>query len=377
MAIVNLQRQGQQIGRIRIGQMVTAASGKQHPARLDTFRFTTQSEHTARRVAVLYGGTVRPWTEHTGEWEVITKENAIAVMVPPRDAVIEQWNEMWTGGGCARRCDGEREIIGGTPCLCPKPDDPSDPAQVAAALAEHLRLAQLIKPQACKMVTRVKVMIPDLPGLGVFRLDTGSYWAAVEMGDTASLLQAARDQGCFLPAVLRIEHRQRVTRGKTKKFPVPVLEITATIREITSGSLAAGGMAAQLPPPPAGQYAALPAGNGRALPAPPPAESAPAQPQRKPEPPRDQDTLLLDEPMTGGDIPDTPAQRLVYAAFQCRNRAQVESLGEKAEAEGLAGEYVCVHVTEPWEPLRDFLRTRWTELPETRQKPSQYAGTST
>ena len=373
MGILTLQRQGQQIGRIRIGQTVPASNGKTRPARLDTFRFTTQSEHTARRISLLYGGEVRPWTEHTGEWEVITKENAIAVMVPPRDAVIEQWYEMWTAGGCARRCDGKRETIGNTPCLCPKPADPSDPEQVAAALAEHLRLAKLIKPQACRIVTRVKVMIPDLPGLGVFRLDTGSYWAAVEMGDTAALMQAARDQKCFLPAILRIEHRQRVARGETKKFPVPVLEITATIREITSGSLAAGGMAAQLPPAPAGQRAALPAGTGRALPAAPEPVVPPAAAasRREPEP---QGALPLDDDDPDGEIPDTPAQRLVYVALQCQNRAQVELLAQKAEAEGLGGEYVCADVTEPWEPLRDFLRAKWTELPETRQKPSQRAG---
>ena len=103
-------------------------------------------------------------------------------------------------------------------------------------------------------------MIPDLPGLGVFRLDTSSYYAAVEIGDAAELLQVARDRGVFLPAVLRIEQRQRIAGGQTKKFPVPVLEVLSTFRQIASGALEAGGITAQLPPAPGQQPRALAAG---------------------------------------------------------------------------------------------------------------------
>jgi hypothetical protein len=247
MPVLDIQRRGQQIGRLRIGQQVQASNGKMRPARLDTFRFTTGSRVTAEAIAGLYGGQVREWS---GEWEVITGKSEIGVTVPPRDEVVSQWYEMWSKGGCQRRCDSQREQISGGPCLCPHAGNPRDRGEAERAAQERSRLAALNPPQACKLVTRISVMIPDLPGLGVFRLDTGSYYAAVEIGDTARLMQMAREKGVFLPAMLRIEQRQRVAGGQTKKYPVPVLEVLATFRDLATGTIGQAGIGAQLPPAP-------------------------------------------------------------------------------------------------------------------------------
>jgi hypothetical protein len=71
------------------------------------------------------------------------------------------------------------------------------------------------------------------------------------------LLAAAREQGVIVPATLRLEQRQIKRGGKTNKFAVPVLEIGATLRELTA--LESGrGIAASLPPPP---VAAIGTGN--------------------------------------------------------------------------------------------------------------------
>jgi Recombination directionality factor-like len=273
MAILDLQRRGQQIGRLRMGEQVgTGKFGqdgreKMRPVRRETWRLTTGSRHTADAAAERYGSEVRPWN---GQWDVDTKLSEISVTVPPRDAVISQHYEMWTAGGCARRCDSQHEQVSGGPCLCPHAEDPSDAEEAARQALRRAGLARKNPPQACHLITRVNFMIPDLPGLGVFRLDTSSYYAAVEIGDAAMLMQAARDQGVFLPAILRIDQRQRTAGGETKKYPVPVLEITSTFRQIASGELAAGGVAAQLPPAPGGQRRAIGA-------VPPPARPSAAQ----------------------------------------------------------------------------------------------------
>ena len=126
--ILRHQRRGQQIGRLRIGQQVAVIkdgrdTGKTRPARLDTFRFTTGSRATADAIAALYGGEVRPWER---EWEVITGKSEIGVTVPPRDEVISQWYEMWTAGGCQRRCDSQHDQISNGPCQCPHAANPAD-----------------------------------------------------------------------------------------------------------------------------------------------------------------------------------------------------------------------------------------------------------
>jgi hypothetical protein len=333
MPLLDIQRRGQQIGRLRIGQQVRAANRKMRPAKLDTFRFTTQSRHGADAIAELYGGTVRDWN---GEFEVITTKNAIGVTVPPRDQVVSQWYEMWNKGGCLRRCDSQTDQISGKPCLCPHADDPTDLDQVEAAANERARLAGMNPPQACKVVTRISVMIPDLPGLGVFRLDTGSYYAAVEIGDAAALLQVARDKGVFLPAILRIEQRQRIAGGQTKKFPVPVLEVLSTFREIASGALEAGGITAQLPPPPAGPQRALTSGK-------------PAAPAAQPD---------LPKPLT--------AQQIADLALAATTADEVEALARQAHANG-QDEDVVSTAEDVYEELRPFLHERWTAL---KQQPA-------
>ena len=349
MAVLDIQRRGQQIGRLRIGQQVAVIkdgrdTGKRRPARLDTFRFTTGSRVTAQAIAELYGGEVREWN---GEFEVITGKSEIGVTVPPRDAVISQWYEMWTAGGCQRRCDSQREQISGTPCQCPHAADPSDADEVARMALERARLAKLNPPRACGLVTRINVMIPDLPGLGVFRLDTGSYYAAAEIGDSAQLMQMARDHGVFLAAILRIEHRQRVAGGQTKKFPVPVLEILDTFRDIASGQLEARGILGQLPPAPGEQRRAITAGTPLAEP--PAAAPAPPAPPAAPA-----------EPVTG----QQKAQRIADLAAKAITRREIEQLDRESEADRLGDDHVCTDEGEDiWEELRSYLRARWRALP--------------
>jgi hypothetical protein len=222
----------------------------------------------------------------------------------------------------------------GDECLCPHAADPDDLDQVEAAALERARLAKMNPPQACSAITRISVMIPDLPGLGVFRLDTKSYWAAVEIGDAAALMQLARDKGVFLPAVLRIEQRQRIANGQTKKYPVPVLEVLATFREITSGALESGGITAQLPPAPGEQRRALTSGPAAAT----PTLAAPPQPfQRTPE-------------------------EIAEHARTVTTRKAIEALAAEAK-EARCDEDHVDNGNDLYEPLRDHLTELWRALP--------------
>lgn len=343
MSVLDIQRRGQQIGRLRMGQQVKASNGKMRPAKLDTWRFTTASRVTADAIAELYGGEVRDWQR--GQFEVITGKSEIGVTVPPRDEVISQWYEMWNKGGCIRRCDSQSEQISAGACLCPHAEDTDDEAAVAAAARKRAEMAKLNPPQACKLVTRISVMIPDLPGLGVFRLDSGSYYAASEIGDAALLMQAARDKGILLPANLRIEQRQRVAGGKTTPYPVPVLEVLATFRQITSGALEAGGITAQLPPAPGEPLKAITA--GPATPAPVPAQPAAA------EVPVTDDGYLE---------PWQVATQVAQRARASRNAAEFRAIAEEAKDQGLMDEQVCTDKdADEWTDLQSVMEGIWAD----------------
>lgn len=344
MAVLDVQRRGQQIGRMRLGQKV--ATGKRdkngneimRPARLDTWRLTTGSRIMAAAIAERFGGQVCPWER---EFEVVTDTDEIPVTVPPRDEVVSQWYEMWSKGGAQRRCNSQVEMLTGKPCLCPHAEDPSDEAEVSRAALERAEMASLNPPRACKLITRVNLMIPDLPGLGVFRLDTSSYYAAVEIGDTARLMQIARDQGVFLPAVARIEQRQRVAGGQTKKFPVPVLEMLATFRDLATGAIGQAGIAAQLPPAPGEQPRAITA--GPPTPAPAPREDRPAPAVRQQRPPT--------------------AQEIANAAAKATTRTQIREMKAKAEEHRVEKDMICPPGSDDlYEELDSYLHGRWEEL---------------
>jgi hypothetical protein len=317
MPILDIQRRSQEIGRIRIGVKVKLPNGKIRPAKLDSFRFTTRSRHAADAIAATIGGTVNAWEDApTGDqWEVLTDCTSLPVAVPPGEAALSQWYELWTRGGCQRRCDGVTEQKTQDPCLCPS--DPQQRAQEAAS------------GRACKPHTRVNVIIPDLPGLGVWRIESGGYYAAVELGGAAELLAAARAQGVIVPAVLRLEQRKVIADGQTKQFAVPVLDILPTLRELT-GLTAGGGIAASLPPAPSGAKALT---------------AAPA-------------------PADSPGMPTTP-QECAATAQECTNRAALQELGRHARSKGWMDDYVSVNPTDdaaPMEALVEVFRARDEEL---------------
>jgi hypothetical protein len=241
MAIKQLQSRLTQVGVIRLGEKRKAASGKEYPAKLDTFRVTSPSKPLIESVAALLGGEVRPWQSKTGpEWEVVTNATEIPVHVPPQ--VIDPNYELWGNGFRARFCDGETERIRGAACLCE-----------AAARVRYER-AKLSWPEDglfdrtkddCKPTTRITLMISDIPaGAGTFKLESHGMNAAAELPALSAAIAAASQP---IPATLRLQQREggvmKIVDGREKvearKYAVPVLDFFGlfTPRQAFSGQL--------------------------------------------------------------------------------------------------------------------------------------------
>lgn len=218
--ILTVQRRMMTLGKVRMGEK----GPKGEPRKRDTFRFTSASRALIDALAEKYGGTPRAWegAPDEGMFEVATDANEIDIILPPVFADADgaptvpfsQFYELWSAGGCVRRCDGITDGLSGKPCLC-NPD----------ALE-------------CKITTRISFMIPDIPGLGVWGLESHGYNAAVELPGTIDVLLMAASARQFIPAVLRIEHRTKKTPGEpTKRFIVPVIDLpNVKIGELLSGS---------------------------------------------------------------------------------------------------------------------------------------------
>lgn len=229
MAIADLQRRDTEVGRIRLG---TKTNGKQH--KLDTFRFTSGAQHLIEEIAALYGGEMKPWQNGKKHlFEVITTTNIIPIYLPPQ--TIDPWYEQWGNAVCVRRCNGIRDLIHDRPCDC-NPDD-----------------------RKCKPTTRVNVMLADVQGLGVWRLETHGIYAAGEMVQLSDRIRGIRMP---LPARLFLEQRdgKKFDREKGKvesmDYNVPVIMIdSVTSRHVQLGhdaitqALVAGGHGPTSAPP--------------------------------------------------------------------------------------------------------------------------------
>lgn len=199
MSIVELQKRARRLGEIRLGDTVTK-NGKTRPVSLDTFRLTSAAKGLLTQAADLWGGEVVPWDR---KWQLVTDASELPIIVPPQDPDNVTWYEAWTAAGLQRRCDGETIVNRdeGLPCVC----DPNH--------------------RECRMVTRLQVMLPDLPDVGVWTLSSTGYYAAAEMAMSIQIVMDAAQKTGLLPAAsLAIEHREiKRPNEPLKKFVVPVL----------------------------------------------------------------------------------------------------------------------------------------------------------
>lgn len=217
----NIQARAAEHGRLRTGY-----TQGNRPMRSATWVVTSHSEEHVRTAAKLWGGDVEQWSPLNStitQWRVITKASSIEALITPGDP-LNQYNEMWSKGGCQRRCDGETELLSRQSCLC------------ARQFGEEWHTQP--KGRVCSTTSRLNVMLPDLSGMGMWRAETHSFYAAQEWGGMVDMVLAGTDGRGFVPVTLRIEPRQRVANGETKKFPVVVVELRGvTPRQALAGPL--------------------------------------------------------------------------------------------------------------------------------------------
>lgn len=220
MPIIDLQRRFRELGRLRMGDRVDTGKVKDgqkvmRPRKLATWRITTQWRHLLEAAIELgVGGDIEAFTPETGrsEWALTTTASSLDVLIPPGEP-LTQWMEAWEGGGILRRCDAVNMLIAGghgtdRPCQCK---------------AEVEKGAD----QLCKPTTRLNVMLPGLPDLGVWRLETHGWHGASELAGSAELVATAARRGVIIPAELRIEKRRVKRKDQpVKDFAVPVLTLS-------------------------------------------------------------------------------------------------------------------------------------------------------
>lgn len=224
MTILGLQRRIREVGRLRIGVQADTRTGKRAPKKLDRFRFTSGDRAVIEAAAGIYGGTAQAWDNNgSPQWEVISDATELRIALPPdpSDMAWSQFYETWGAGFCQRRCDGVRDSIRDKSCDC----DPEN--------------------RTCKPTSRLSVLLPDIAGLGLWRLESHGYYAAVELAGAIDLIQQMAGAHAVIPARLRLEHREvrRLVNNKptVRKFAVPCIDLDVSIMGVRSIALQVGG----------------------------------------------------------------------------------------------------------------------------------------
>ena len=250
-----VQKKLTELGRIRIGDRVPSASGKStRPHKLLQFRLTSPNRSLLQFAAASYGGNVRPWESESAprdehgrptQYELYTAVNAMDVLIPTMSALSLNY-ELWSASGCQRRCTGEvithcplNERLIDTVCCCPEDD------QERQALATQ--------GKACARILRLNVLLPDLPGMGTWRLETKGYYATAELLGTLDMLRLGGQEHQIIEAVLRLEQRsvKRPGNGQgtgTLTFAVPVLWPKWSPRQLLASAAQHGHVLMSAPP---------------------------------------------------------------------------------------------------------------------------------
>jgi hypothetical protein len=281
--IINLQRQARELGRLRMGTF-----DGDHPTRSETWIITSHSQEYVEAAADEWGGTAEKWTPQASEvaqWRVITDSTSLDAIMPPGDPLTQSY-EQWNRGGVVRRCDSVTEKVSGKPCLC------------IAKYGEDWHEAG--KKDVCAITSRFSVILPQMPDIGVWRMESHSYYAATEISAHVDLIRSSIGEAYAVPIRLRIEPRDRMIKGKPRHYSVPVVEL----RGVVAGQVLAG----QIP-----AAAMSPIGTAAERPA---IEAA------------------KDEPVKKEAVKPTREQFMQFAQL-AKNPIQVTRLGEEAKAAGV------------------------------------------
>jgi hypothetical protein len=211
-----------ELGRLRAGYQ--DADGKMQPLR--EWRMTSKSEAAIKQAADLYGGTPQVWAERPDEWEVFTNSASLDCMLP-LDPLFTAY-EKWGSGGNQRRCDGET-------CIVPIQDPEGGHLEEVPCWCDQNSVIPSVDKKACDVTVRLKVVLPQIQGLGIWMFTSGSIYAAIQLPAQVDTIESIRSAGLdLMPCNLVLDYRteKRAYEKFERRYSVPMLSIDDSIAGI-------------------------------------------------------------------------------------------------------------------------------------------------
>ena len=83
----------------------------------------------------------------------------------------------------------------------------------------------------CRRVMNLQFLLPDVPGLGVWQLDTSSYWSITNINSGIRLLRSICGRISMIPLTLKLTPQQVFPNGSRKTAHILSLDIPSTMAE--------------------------------------------------------------------------------------------------------------------------------------------------
>jgi len=217
MAIKNLSevRRLPRLGKIRLGIKKLSAKGKEYPAEVDYFILDPQTPiETENKKLIdafhkLYGD----------------KPKQINIMFPvaDKDIFFAQFYKRY-GSGASLKCKGDGVIAHCGTDEFAKGLKVTGKSDLGLPIVEcHGKECPFYQSKQCSEVGTLQVLLPELPGAGVWQIATGSFHSIVNINSCIDYIRAVAGRAHMLP--LKLERREQEIAYEGKKSKHYILHI--------------------------------------------------------------------------------------------------------------------------------------------------------
>jgi len=219
------------LGHIRLGiKKVSEKTGKEYPAEVDYFILDPQTGDQGRNDQLKV-----QFKELYGE-----KPTAIKIMFPPVEAEIffQQWYKRY-GSGTLLKCKGDGETA-----VCALPEF-AEGLEVVGKDEMGLTKVECLGPEciyqkdnSCNRLGALQILLPELSGIGVWQISTGSWNSIVNLNSALDWLRGLCGRFAMLPITLRRVPTDISYEGKKSKHYIMQIDLeNASIEQLQKAAL--------------------------------------------------------------------------------------------------------------------------------------------
>jgi len=231
MAIKGLSeiRRLPRLGKIRLGIKKIASSGKEHPSEVDYFILdpSTPSELENKKL-------IDEFHKLFGE-----KPKTIKIMFPVADAnmYFSQFYKRY-GSGASLKCKGDGESA-----VCIKDEFAKGLKKIGT---DELGMPKVeckgkdcpyYVSKECSEVGILQVLLPDLPGAGVWQIATGSFHSIVNLNSSIDYVRAVCGRAHMIPLILERREQEIQYEGKKSKHYIMQINMDFSLSDLQKFAL--------------------------------------------------------------------------------------------------------------------------------------------